>query len=258
MLGNRSLNLAILLQRDKERVMRRQTVLAVVQVPSVLKRINEVAPAPAGRRRRPGALLVHAARGPDRHARRRSVPRLPRRGCSPFRVTRNSDLSIDEDEADDLLKTIQKELRRRERGSAVRLEIAHDSPVEIVSFLRQVLRLDEDDVYRVDGPLHLADLGTVPGREELRDLRDEPFSPQIVPPLQEYDDIFRVITSATSCCSTRTSRSRTSSSSSPRPPAIRTCWRSSRPSTAPAPIRPSCVPSSAPPRTASRSRPSSS
>jgi polyphosphate kinase len=117
-------------------------------------------------------------------------------GCSAFRVTRNSDLSIDEDEADDLLKTIQKELRRRERGSAVRLEIAHDTPAEIVSFLRSVLRLEDDDVYRINGPLHLADLGpiaTAP-REDLRDLRDEPFSPQIVPPLQEYDDIFRVIT----------------------------------------------------------------
>jgi polyphosphate kinase len=193
MLGNRSLNLAILLHREKERVTRRQTVLAVVQVPSVLRRINEVAPAPGGDGVAQGRfsfmlledlIAMHAG---DLFPGFRVV------GCSAFRVTRNSDLSIDEDEADDLLKTIQKELRRRERGSAVRLEIAHDSPVEIVSFLRQVLRLEEDDVYRVDGPLHLADLGSVPGREELRDLRDEPFSPQIVPPLQEYDDIFRVI-----------------------------------------------------------------
>src|SRR5262249_39470595 len=109
----------------------------------------------------------------------------------------NSDLSIDEDEADDLLKTIQKELRRRERGSAVRLELAHDAPAEIVSFLRSVLRLEEDDVYRVDGPLHLADLAPIASSAragaDLPDLRDEPFSPQIVPPLQEYDDIFRVI-----------------------------------------------------------------
>jgi polyphosphate kinase len=198
MLGNRSLNLAILLHREKERVTRRQTVLAVVQVPSVLKRINELASAPAAEGVPPARfsfmlledlIAMHAG---DLFPGFRVV------GCSPFRVTRNSDLSIDEDEADDLLKTIQKELRRRERGSAVRLEIAHDSPVEIVSYLRQVLRLEEDDVYRVDGPLHLADLGPVGSAAaavaDLRDLRDEPFSPQIVPPLQEYDDIFRVIT----------------------------------------------------------------
>ncbi|HEV3030093.1 MAG TPA: polyphosphate kinase 1, partial [Polyangia bacterium] len=196
MLGNRSLNLAILLHREKEKVTRRQTVLAVVQVPSVLRRINEVilaaADGAAGGTRFSFMLLedLIAMHAGDLFPGFRVV------GCSAFRVTRNSDLSIDEDEADDLLKTIQKELRRRERGSAVRLEIAHDTPAEIVSFLRSVLRLEDDDVYRINGPLHLADLGpiaTAP-REDLRDLRDEPFSPQIVPPLQEYDDIFRVIT----------------------------------------------------------------
>jgi polyphosphate kinase len=192
MLGNRSLNLAILLHREKEKVTKRQTVLAVVQVPSVLKRINEALPAAADGPRFSFMLLedLIAMHAGDLFPGFRVV------GCSPFRVTRNSDLSIDEDEADDLLKTIQKELRRRERGSAVRLEIAHDSPAEIVSFLRSVLRLEEEDVYRVDGPLHLADLGPVAAlaRDDLRELRDEPFSPQIVPPLQEYDDIFRVIT----------------------------------------------------------------
>jgi polyphosphate kinase len=194
MLGNRSLNLAILLHREKEKVTKRQTVLAVVQVPSVLKRINEVpaiadAAQPAARfsyMLLEDLIAMHAG---DLFPGFRVV------GCSAFRVTRNSDLSIDEDEADDLLKTIQKELRRRERGSAVRLEIAHDTPAEIVTFLRSVLRLEEDDVYRVDGPLHLADLGPIAqaAGADLRDLRDEPFSPQIVPPLQEYDDIFRVI-----------------------------------------------------------------
>jgi polyphosphate kinase len=114
-------------------------------------------------------------------------------GSSPFRVTRNFDLSIDEDEADDLLKTIQKELRRRERGSAVRLEIAHDTPVEVVVFLRSALRLEADDVYLFEGPLHLADLAPLGARDDMREYRDEAFSPQIVPPLQEYDDIFRVI-----------------------------------------------------------------
>jgi polyphosphate kinase len=191
MLANRSLNLAILLHREKEKVTKRETVLAVVQVPSVLKRVSEVAPAgPEGGRFSfvllEDLIAMHAG---DLFPGFRVV------GCSAFRVTRNSDLSIDEDEADDLLKTIQKELRRRERGNAVRLEIAHDTPADIVAFLRSVLRLEEDDVYRVDGPLHLADLGPIAqiAGAELRELRDEPFSPQIVPPLQEYDDIFRVI-----------------------------------------------------------------
>jgi polyphosphate kinase len=201
MLGNRSLNLAILLHKEREKVARRQTMVAVVQVPSVLARLTDVvaaappapsadgSPAPTPPVRLSSMLLedLIAMHAGDLFPGFRVV------GCSTFRVTRNSDLSIDEDEADDLLKTIQKELRRRERGSAVRLEIAHDSPPEIVTFLRTALRLENDDVYMVDGPLHLADLGPIHGRDELRDVKDEPFSPQIVPPLQEYDDIFRVI-----------------------------------------------------------------
>jgi len=185
MLRNRSLNLAILMHREKEKVARRETMVAVVQVPSVLPRITEV----AGLGKFSFTLLedlitLHAGE---------LFPGFRVLGCSPFRVTRNFDLSIDEDEADDLLKTIQKELRRRERGSAVRLEIAHDTPAEVVSFLSSALRLEPDDVYLFDGPLHLADLAPIYAREDLREYKDEPFSPQIVPPLQEYDDIFRVI-----------------------------------------------------------------
>jgi len=200
MLGNRSLNLAILLHRERERMARRQTIVAVVQVPSVLPRITEVpsapaAPGPEGAPPAPSRfsfmlledlISMHAG---DLFPGFRVV------GCSAFRVARNSDLSIEsiEDEADDLLKTIQQELRRRERGSAVRLEISHDTPIEIATFLRVAFRLENDDIYRVDGPLNLADFASIHGREELRDCKDEPFSPQIVPPLQEYDDIFRVI-----------------------------------------------------------------
>ncbi len=185
MLRNRSLNLAILMHREHEKVARRETMVAVVQVPSVLPRITEL----------PGAgrfgftlledlIAMHAG---DLFPGFRVV------GCSPFRVTRNFDLSIDEDEADDLLKTIQKELRRRERGSAVRLEIAQDTPAEVVAFLSGALRLEPDDVYLTDGPLHLADLAPICARDDLREYKDEPFSPQLVPPLKEYDDIFRVI-----------------------------------------------------------------
>jgi polyphosphate kinase len=200
MLRNRSLNLAVFMHREKERAGRRETMVAVVQVPSVLPRLTEVplpqpaadttnGASPAGTTRYAYMLLedlitMHAGE---------LFPGFRVLGCSAFRVTRNFDLSIDEDEADDLLKTIQKELRRRERGSAVRLEIAHDTPIEVVVFLRQALRLESDDVYRFDSPLHLADLAPLGARDEMRGHRDEPFSPQIVPPLQEYDDIFNII-----------------------------------------------------------------
>jgi polyphosphate kinase len=203
MLRNRSLNLAVFMHREGEKTAKRQTMVAVVQVPSVLPRITEVPSAPSLVSVPPegsGAPLPSPARFSFMLLEEliamhvgELFPGFRVLGCSPFRVTRNFDLSIDEDEADDLLKTIQKELRRRERGSAVRLEIAQDTPTEVLVFLRSALRLEPDDIYLFDGPLHLADLAPICGRDDLREVRDEPFSPQIVPPLQEYDDIFKVI-----------------------------------------------------------------
>src|SRR5207253_6350910 len=144
MLRNRSLNLAVFMHREKEKAGRRETMVAVVQVPSVLPRITEVrlpAAAVAATSDGNGAVTAATTRFAymlledliTMHA-GELFPGFRVLGCSAFRVTRNFDLSIDEDEADDLLKTIQKELRRRERGSAVRLEIAHDTPIEVVLF----------------------------------------------------------------------------------------------------------------------------
>src|SRR5213075_504202 len=79
-------------------------------------------------------------------------------GVWPFRVTRNFDLNYDEEDSEDLLKTIQKEVRRRDRGNAVRLEIAQGADPGVRRFLTDALRLGPEDVYAVDGPLQLGDL----------------------------------------------------------------------------------------------------
>jgi len=187
-LRNRSLNLAIQLHKgERHRVNKRQAIFAVVQVPSVLPRLVEVpavAPFKAVFVLLEDVIAMHVG---DLFPGFRVV------ACSAFRVTRNFDLSIDEDEADDLLKTIQKELRRRERGQAVRLEIAADTAPPVEAFLREALRLDADDVYAVDGPLHLADLAPLYGRDELWEHKDEPFLPQMVAPLADASDLFRAI-----------------------------------------------------------------
>jgi len=186
MLRNRSLNLAVLLHKERQRVARRHRMFAVVQVPSVLGRLVEVPPGPG---HRADFLLLEdwiAMHVGD------LFPGFRVLACSPFRVSRDFDLLIDEDEADDLLKTIQRELLRRERGQAVRLEVAHDAAAEILDFLRGALRLDADDIYRVNGPLHLADLAPLYGRDELRELKDEPFISQPMPQLRERN-IFQVI-----------------------------------------------------------------
>ena len=192
-LRNRSLNLAIWLHGAGEHVARRETIAAVVQVPSVLPRLVELpvrnGESGAGAAAFRFALLedVIAMHVGDLFPGFRVV------GCGAFRVTRNFDLSIDEDEADDLLKTIQKELRRRERGSAVRLEVTADAPPELIAFLRAALKLEPDDVYVLDGPLQLADLAALRERDELREHRDEPFASQPTPPLGDADDVFEII-----------------------------------------------------------------
>ncbi|HXU80836.1 MAG TPA: polyphosphate kinase 1 [Polyangia bacterium] len=186
-LRNRSLNLAILLYKERQRVNRRQAIFAVVQVPSVLPRLVEVpavAPCKAAFVLLEDVIAMHVGD---------LFPGFRVIGCSPFRVTRNFDLSIDEDEADDLLQTIQKELRKRERGQAVRLEITADTAPEVEGLLREALRLERDDVYAVDGPLHLADLSPLYGRDELWSHKDDPFLPQMAAPLCDAPDLFRAI-----------------------------------------------------------------
>ena len=198
MLRNRSLNLAVFMHREKEKVARRETMVAVVQVPSVLPRFTEV---PLPRRGdggngagHPHPLRVHAARGPDRDARGRAVPGLPRARLQP--VPRHAQLRpLDrrgrgrrpaQDDPEGAAPA-----RAGQRGAAGdRARHAHRGAWRSCA---QALRLETDDVYLFDGPLHLADLAPLGARDELREFRDEPFSPQIVPPLQEYDDIFRVI-----------------------------------------------------------------
>jgi polyphosphate kinase len=185
-LRNRSLNLAILLHKERQRVARRSTIVAVVQVPSVIGRLVDV---PATEEGKASFLLLEDLISMHVGG---LFPGFRVVGCSPFRVTRNFDLAIDEDDADDLLKTIQRELRKRERGQAVRLELASDSSSEIETFLRTALRLDPTDVYRVDGPLRLNDLTPLAAHPQLRDFRDEPFTPQLVPQLHE-GEIFKAL-----------------------------------------------------------------
>lgn len=91
-------------------------------------------------------------------------------GCHQFRVTRNSDMYLDEEEIDDLLKAMQGELPHRNYGSAVRLEVADTCPDDGVEFLREQFHLTADDVYQVHGPVNLNRLMQVcelAAREEL-------------------------------------------------------------------------------------------
>src|SRR5438128_12199153 len=89
-----------------------------------------------------------------------------------FRVTRDSEYEIDDDEVEDLLKTIEEEVRKRRRGAAARLEIEADAPPEVEQFLTTALDLDADDVYRIPGLLDLTGLFQMHGLAGYPHLRD--------------------------------------------------------------------------------------
>jgi polyphosphate kinase len=114
-----------------------------------------------------------------------------------FRVTRNADLTLEEEEADDLLETIELELRRRRFGRAVRLEIDADASDEILDLLTKELDLDEADVYPFAGPLDLSGLFALMELDR-SDLKDDPWVPitqarLTSPDPDESVDLFSVI-----------------------------------------------------------------
>ncbi|HJQ25006.1 MAG TPA: polyphosphate kinase 1 [Blastocatellia bacterium] len=110
-----------------------------------------------------------------------------------FRVTRDADIEIREDEANDLLRTLEQELRRRRRfGSAVRLEVTATMPPDMVAYLTNSLDLTSDDVYVIDGPLNVPDLMAL-YKLDRPELKDKPFIASIPAALRSNEPIFDVI-----------------------------------------------------------------
>ena len=158
-------------------------------------------------------------------------------GCYQFRVTRNSDLFVDEEEIKNLHTALQGELLHRHFGDAVRLEVADNCSQRMVEFLLQQFGLQDDDLYRVDGPVNLYRMREVPDQVNRPDLKYPPFQPGLPPAL----DTRRSVRGAEEA-------GRAAAPPVPVVPAgdrfhphdgraIRTSSPSSRPCTAPAPTR---------------------
>ncbi len=112
--------------------------------------------------------------------------------CHRFRVTRDADIELREEEAQDLLSSIQEELRRRKFGTPVRLEVSPDMPPEMIEYLTTSLDLGADDVYVFDGPLHLQDLMSLYDADR-PDLKDSIFTPRMPEWFDEYTSVFDAI-----------------------------------------------------------------
>jgi polyphosphate kinase len=181
---NKSINVGMIFEK---RPHSNEPSFGLVQVPRMIPRLIRV-PLEGARR-----AFVAIEELILRHT-KLIFPQLRVTGQYAFRVTRNFDMQVDDEEAEDLLRTLQAELRRRERGNAVRLEVSGSAPQDSINWLCRALELDSQrDVYVVDGPLFLGDMTVLSAGDERRDLRDEAFVPQYVPPFRDSDDFFETI-----------------------------------------------------------------
>jgi len=120
-------------------------------------------------------------------------PGMKVKGCYQFRVTRNSDMWVDEDEADDLLSAIKGELHGRHYGAAVRLEVADNCPKETIQLLIEQHGLTEADVYQVSGPVNLHRVSTLADLVDLPDLKYPLTTPRMPDQLDSKSDLFAVL-----------------------------------------------------------------
>src|SRR6266403_1116588 len=182
---NRSHNLLV---RAKTR-RRGEPLHAIVQVPRVVPRLILM---PRGTGPNEPWEYIYLASLIKQHI-GELFPGLILDGVHPFRVTRNSDLYIDDEEAENLLRTIEQELRRTSRGNAVRLEVEADCPKDFRDLLLKFFSLTDADVYKLDGPLSMAHLTPLLTNDAFAQLKDRPFQPGRDPALPPHADMFDVM-----------------------------------------------------------------
>ncbi len=123
----------------------------------------------------------------------RLFPGLEVDGCYQFRVTRNSDLYIDEEEVDDLVRALEGQLEASRYGAAVRIEIGHECPEDLQEFLLDHFHLEAGDMYLVEGPVNLNRLSTVCNISDKPELLYQPFTQGLPDELLSDDDIFTIL-----------------------------------------------------------------
>lgn len=180
---NKSLNFAV--QLSGKDAFGRNSGIALVQAPRILPRVIQLPEDLAGSATSFVFLssIIHA------HV-DELFAGMEVKGCYQFRVTRNSDLYVDEEEVTNLRIALQGELPQRNFGDAVRLEVADLCSTEISEFLLQQFHLSKDDLYQVNGPVNLVRLMQIPDLVDRPDLKFRPFVPGLPPELKRDSDVF--------------------------------------------------------------------
>lgn len=182
LIRNKSLNIAALLSKNDE-----ELEFATVQVPSVLPRIVTLPEQEDGHT---SVILLEEII-------ERNIQQLflsYKVVCAhPFRIMRNADLTIDEDEAADLLKEIERQVKKRKWGEAIRLEVDAQMDERLLDILKKELHIKEEEIYKINGPLDLTFLMKMyqlPGYEHLK---EKPYTPQNNPNINAEESIFSQI-----------------------------------------------------------------
>jgi polyphosphate kinase len=181
---NKSLNFAVVVEGEDG--FGRNSGLAVVQAPRSLPRLIRLPDELGSRHFVFLGTIVEAFVS-------RLFGGMRMRGCYQFRVTRNSELFVEQEEVDDLLRAIEGELASRRYGDAVRLETAHDCPDEILSYLLEQFGLTGDDLYKVSGPVNLNRLMAVYDLVDRTELKYAAFAPSVPERLKVGTDIFAAL-----------------------------------------------------------------
>ena len=175
-LNNLSFGLALTLEDDSKHIKH-----GLIRIPRILPRFIEL-----GQTFIPIESVVE-------HFASELFPGFSPLASTPFRVTRNADIEIEEEEADDFLEILQEGLRSRNKGSLIRLELIDGADSDLINFLLSHLNLDDKDIYSYKTlPLNLGGLWQIVGDKALSHLVLPTFSPKILPPLNS-ENIFEAI-----------------------------------------------------------------
>lgn len=181
---NKTLNLGALIKKKDSKKNKEVLEFATVQVPSVLPRYVELPQDENGER-----YLILLEEVIERNIGKLFLSYDV--VCThPYRIMRNADLTIDEDEAADLLKEIQKQLKKRQWGEVIRLEAEAGMDPRLLSILRTEFHIKDEDIFSINGPLDLTFLMKMYGLEGFDSYKTPKYTPQPIPALRNEDDIF--------------------------------------------------------------------
>ena len=186
LIRNKTLNIGALIAK-KGKKEKEELEFATVQVPSVLPRIIEI---PGDKKDKTTVVLLEEII-------ERNIGKLflsnPVVCACPYRIIRNADLTIDEDEAADLLTEIEKQLKKRQWGEVIRLDVEEKMDPRLLKILKMEFDMKEEDIHYINGPLDLTFLMKMYKLEGFDDLKVEPYVPAPVKEMMTDEDIFTQI-----------------------------------------------------------------